>query len=72
MAIYIDARADESQREAIQVIWGGKAGGWMGGFAAFIQVVRGVEFATIEFEVADDPRHGAWRFPELSGVRLSR
>ena len=29
LAIYIDARADESQREAIQAIWSGNAGGWM-------------------------------------------
>jgi hypothetical protein len=65
MAIYMDARADESQREALQTIWGGQAGGWMGGFAELIEVVRGIEFATIDFEVADDL--SSWRV-EIPGT----
>src|SRR5207244_7001607 len=32
MGIYIDSRAEDRQREAIQAIWGGQAGGWMAGF----------------------------------------
>jgi hypothetical protein len=54
MGFFIDERADESQREAIQTIWGGEAGGWPAGFAQLIEEVRGIEYAPIEFEVADD------------------
>jgi hypothetical protein len=54
MGIFIDARADDRQREALQMIFGGQAGGWPGEFAKNIAEIRGVEFAPIEFEVADD------------------
>lgn len=67
MAIYIDERADAAQRQALQAIWGGQAGGWMGGFAQLIEVVRGVEPAHIDFEVADDL--STWRV-EIPGVLL--
>jgi hypothetical protein len=42
---FIDERADDSQREALQAIFGGQAGG--------------IEFAPIEIEIADDLAH--WR-----------
>ncbi|MGE5116577.1 MAG: DUF1326 domain-containing protein [Betaproteobacteria bacterium] len=29
MAFYVDARADAAQRQALEAIWGGRAGGWM-------------------------------------------
>lgn len=67
MAIYIDERADDSQRAALQAIWGGQAGGWMRGFAQLIEEVKGIEFAPIEFEVADDL--SSWRV-EIPGVAL--
>jgi hypothetical protein len=67
MAVYIDAKADERQREALQTIWGGQAGGWMAGFAELVEEVLGVEFATIDFEVADDL--SSWRV-EIPGVAL--
>jgi hypothetical protein len=53
-AFFFDERADESQREALQTIWGGDAGGWPAGFAALLQEVRGTEFAEIDFQIADD------------------
>jgi hypothetical protein len=59
MAIFIDERADERQREALQMIFGGRVGGWPGTFANFVGEVRGMEFAPIRFEVADDL--GWWR-----------
>jgi hypothetical protein len=67
MAIYIDERADPAQRDAIQAIWGGQAGGWMAGFAALVEVVRGIEPAKIDFAVADDL--SSWRV-EIPGVLL--
>src|SRR5688572_18706329 len=42
MAVYMDSRADDAQREALQAIWGGQAGGWMAGFAALIEDVLGI------------------------------
>jgi len=54
MGLFIDERADEWQREALQTIFAGHAGGWPAGFAANIGEFRGVEFVPIEFEVADD------------------
>jgi hypothetical protein len=54
MGFFIDERADEDQRNAMQKIFGGEAGGWPAGFAAMVDEVRGIEYAPIEFEIADD------------------
>jgi hypothetical protein len=59
MGFFIDERADEGQREALQAIFGGQAGGWPAGFAELIDEVRGIEFAPIDFEIADDLAY--WR-----------
>jgi hypothetical protein len=59
MAMFIDERADERQREALQMIFGGRVGGWPGTFASFIGEVRGMEFAHIDFHVDDDL--ASWR-----------
>jgi hypothetical protein len=59
IGIFIDERADEAQREALQTIFGGQAGGWPAQFAAIIGEVRGIEYAPIEFEIADDLSY--WR-----------
>ena len=39
--------------------FGGHAGGWPAGFAELVEDVRGIEFAPIDFEIADDLGH--WR-----------
>ena len=54
MAIFIDQRADDKQREALQMVFGGQAGGWPGQFAKSVAEVRGIEFVPIEFSVADN------------------
>jgi hypothetical protein len=59
MGIFFDERADARQREALQMIFGGQAGGWPAGFAQMISDVRGIEFAPITFEIAGDLAH--WR-----------
>jgi hypothetical protein len=61
--LFIDERADESQREALQMIFGGQAGGWPADFAETIGELRGIEFVPIEFEVADDLRYWRARMP---------
>lgn len=59
MGIYFDERADERQREALQTIFGGQAGGWPAGFAELVGEMRGIEFRPIAFELADDL--ASWR-----------
>jgi hypothetical protein len=58
---FLSTRADEGQRQALQMIFGGHVGGWPAIFATKIGEFRGVEFVPIEFEVADD----------LAGERIS-
>jgi len=59
MAIFIDERANETQRDALQMIFGGRVGGWPAIFADSIGEVRGMEFAHIDFHVDDDL--ASWR-----------
>ena len=66
---FLDQRADERQRQALQMIFGGRAGGWPGGLADVLAEHRGVEFAPIEFEVADDLAF--WRV-EVPGKVVAR
>jgi hypothetical protein len=54
MGLFLDERANEWQREALQMIFGGRVGGWPGTFANFIGEVRGMEFAHIDFHVDRD------------------
>jgi hypothetical protein len=68
MGMFLDERADEHQREALQTIFSGRAGGWPGIFANFIGEVRGVELAHIDFSVADDL--ASWR-AEIPGKVVS-
>ena len=54
--IYRDERADEQQREALQMIFSGNAGGWP---AAMREITgggdpQGVEYVPITIDVADD------------------
>lgn len=59
MAIFIDERADERQRDALQLIFGGRVGGWPAAFANLIGEVRGMEFARIDFHIDEDL--ASWR-----------
>ncbi len=63
MGMFIDERADEGQRQALQTIFAGEAGGWPAGFAATIGEFRGIEFVPIQFEVADDLAHWSVAIP---------
>ena len=67
MALFIDERADQSQREALGAIFGGHAGGWPAVFAAMVVEVRGPEFAPVHVEVPTTCPAGARRFPGASG-----
>jgi len=56
---FFDERADEKQREALQMIFSGRAGGFMAEFAKLFGDVRGMAFAPIRFELAPDL--SSWR-----------
>jgi hypothetical protein len=66
---FIDERGDDQQRQALQTIFSGQAGGWPAGLAELIEEVRGIEFAPIDFEIADDL--GSWRV-EVPGKARGR
>jgi hypothetical protein len=69
MGLFLDERANDRQREALQMIFGGRVGGWPGTFANFIGEIRGVEFARIDFHVDDDL--ASWRAEIPGRVRSS-
>jgi hypothetical protein len=55
MGMIVDERVDESQREAIQTVFGGQVGSWPQMFAEnMLGNMLGMEFAAIELEIADD------------------
>ena len=54
-AIILDERADDAQRIALQMIFGGQAGGWPAILGATLGAeVRGMGFAPIRVSIADD------------------
>lgn len=54
IGVFFDERADEHQRKALETIFTGQGGGWPARFAELVGEMRGVEFAPIEFAIADD------------------
>jgi hypothetical protein len=69
LGLFIDERADRTQREALRLIWGGEAGGFPAEFAKLIGEVRGIDYAPIEFEIASDLAY--WR-AEIPGRVVAR
>lgn len=63
MAFFFDERGTEKQREALQMIFMGKAGGFMAEFAKLFGEIRGTEFAPIEFKIADDLAYWSAEIP---------
>lgn len=64
-AIFIDARADDAQRAALQAIFGGQAGGWPAQFGeVFSPEIRGMETVPIEVSIDDDLRTWSMRIPD--------
>ena len=66
---FIDERADETQRVALEKIWSGQSGGWPAGFAELMEEILGIEFAPIDFDIADDL--ASWRVEVPGKVRGS-
>jgi hypothetical protein len=63
MGLFFDERTDQQQRDALQMIFSGKAGGFMAEFAKLIGDVRGIDYAPIRFEVADDLSYWSAEIP---------
>jgi hypothetical protein len=63
MALFFDEKANEQQREALNMIFSGKAGGFMAEIANVIGEVRGIEYAPIKFEIADDLSYWSAEIP---------
>jgi hypothetical protein len=63
IAIFFDERANDNQRKALNMIFTGKAGGFMGEFTKIIGEVRGLEYAPIKFEVAEDLAYWSAEIP---------
>jgi len=59
LGLFIDERANQRQREALQMVFSGRAGGFMANFAKMVGEVRGLEYVPISFEVAADLAY--WR-----------
>ncbi|WP_019813047.1 DUF1326 domain-containing protein [Saccharomonospora saliphila] len=58
-AVVFDERADENQRQALQTVFGGEAGGWPARFGALLRPeMRGMEVAPIEVRI--EPDHARW------------
>lgn len=64
-AVFVDDRADDDQRTALQAVFGGEAGGWPAEFGAmFHPEMRGMEFASIETSIDDDLARWSVRVPD--------
>lgn len=71
LMFYIDAKADAAQREALEHIFTGKIGGWPAEFASLIADLRGIEYAPITFEAADDLAYWRAEIPAKVDVRVA-
>jgi hypothetical protein len=63
IAVFFDERANKEQRDALNMIFTGRVGGFMAEFANLIGEVRGIEFAPIKFEIADDLAYWSAEIP---------
>ncbi|WP_082949318.1 DUF1326 domain-containing protein [Mycolicibacterium celeriflavum] len=59
LMFYIDAGGDADQRRALERIFTGHEGGWPAEFASLIEDLRGIEYAPISFDAAEDLEY--WR-----------
>lgn len=63
IAVFFDEMANKEQRVALNMIFTGRAGGFMAQFARLIGEVRRVEFAPIKFEIAEDLAYWSAEIP---------
>lgn len=69
VALYVDERANDAQRQALQTIFSGQAGGAMGGFAPLITTVLGVKFVPMTFK--KDGMRRSLEIPNIAHLAIS-
>ncbi|MFI5509661.1 DUF1326 domain-containing protein [Mycobacterium sp. NPDC051804] len=70
LMFYIDERTDDAQREALKRIFTGEVGGWPAKFASLIEELRGIEYAPITFDAADDLAYWRAEIPGKVDLRV--
>lgn len=70
LMFYIDEKGDAAQRDALERIFTGKEGGWPAEFASLIEDLRGIEYAPISFEAADDLAYWRAEIPGKVDLRV--
>ena len=68
VALYLDERANEGQRQALTQVFGGQAGGEPAALAPFIGKVLGVKAVRIDFEAKG--RHRSLRIPGIAEMEI--
>jgi hypothetical protein len=63
LALFFDEKANEQQSEALSMIFSGRAGGFMAEFAKLVGEIRGIKYAPIKFELADDLSYWSAEIP---------
>jgi hypothetical protein len=71
IGIFFDQKANHEQRDALDMIFSGKAGGFMAEFAKLIGHVHGVEYASINFEVAEDLSYWSVEIPGMVSAKAA-
>lgn len=66
VALYLDERADDQQRQALEAIFSSSAGGPLGVIAPLISTVLGVKFVPITFRI--EGRHRSVEIPHIMHV----
>lgn len=69
VALYVDERADERQREALTAIFSGQAGGPMGALAPLVSEILGVKSVPINFHM--EKRHRSVEVPGIMQLAVS-
>jgi hypothetical protein len=62
-SFFFDERADEKQREALKMIFAGKAGGFMAEIGKLLGEIKGMDYAPIKFDIADDLSYWSAEIP---------
>ena len=68
VALYLDERANEGQRQALTQVFGGQAGGEPAALAPFIGKVLGVKAVRIDYEAKG--RHRSLRIPGIAEMEI--
>ena len=64
MGMILDEATNEGQREAVQALFGGQAGGWLQLFAEnMVGQMLGMEIAPVELEIAEDASSWSLKVP---------